>query len=92
VIRVPTDVYAAERARWLAELAQALGEAQELVNCLAVAGGGYIETLDVCARLEAARAEVQSLRRSGTRETRPYVDRKWHEHALWDRVLPEARA
>jgi hypothetical protein len=79
-------------ARWLGELAKALEEAQELVNCLAVAEGGYIEILDVCARLEAARAEVQSLRRSGTRETRPDIDRKWHEHVLWDRALPVPRA
>jgi hypothetical protein len=62
VIGVQTDVSAADTARWLAELAQALEEAQELVNSLAFARGHYVETLDVSARLETAQAEVRSLR------------------------------
>ena len=57
MIRIPTDVSAAERARWLAELAQVLQEAQELVSQLAVARGRKSEALDVCARLEAAYAQ-----------------------------------
>ena len=62
MIGVRTDVSAPENAQWFAELAQALEEAQQLVNSLAFARGHYVETLDVSTRLEAARAEVRSLR------------------------------
>jgi hypothetical protein len=92
VIRVPTDVSAAERARWLAELAQVLQEAQELVSRLAVARGRKSEALDVCARLEAAYAQVQSLRRSRTSQSPGNVDPIWSEHLPWDRALPEQSA
>ena len=92
MIRVPTEVSAAERARWLAELAQVLQEAQELVSELAVARGRKSEALDVCARLEAARAQVQSLRRSRMGESPEQVDPIWTEHLPWDRAVPERRA
>jgi hypothetical protein len=92
VIRVPTNVSAAERARWLAELAQVIQEAQELVSQLAVAGGRRSEALDVCARLEAAYAQVQSLRRSRTSGSSGNIDPIWSEHLPWDRALPERSA
>jgi hypothetical protein len=92
VIRVPIDVSAAERARWLAELAQVLQDAQELVSRLAVARGRKSEALDVCARLEAAYAEVQSLRRSRTSESVANIDSNWSKHLPWDRALPERSA
>jgi hypothetical protein len=92
VIRVPTDVSAAERARWLAELAQALEKAQGLVTRLAVAGRRKSEVLDVCARLEAVRAEVQSLRRSRTSESVANIDLNWSKQLPWDRALPERNA
>jgi len=92
VIRVPTDVSAVERARWLAELAPVLQEAQELVSRLAVARGRKSEALDVCARLEAAHAEVQSLRRSRISQSSGKVDPNWSKHLPWDRALPERSA
>jgi hypothetical protein len=88
VIRVPTDVSTAERARWLAELAQVLGEAQELVIRLVEADGRRAEALDVSARLEAARAEVQSLRRSRLAGMPGDFDPDWSKHLPWDRALP----
>jgi hypothetical protein len=92
VIRVPIDVSAAERARWLAELAHVLQDAQELVSRLAVARGRKSEALDVCARLEAAYAEVQSLRRSRTSESAANIDPNWIKRLPWDRALPERSA
>jgi hypothetical protein len=82
-------VSAAERARWLAELAQVLEKAQDLVTRLAVAGRRKSEALDVCARLEAVRAEVQSLRRSRTSESVANIDPNWSKQLPWDRALPE---
>ena len=92
MIRVPTEVSTAERAQWLAELAQVLQEAQELVSQLAVARGRKSEALDVCARLEAAYALVQSLRRSRTSQSPENVDPIWSKHLPWDRALPERSA
>jgi hypothetical protein len=92
VIRVPTDVSAAERARWLAELAQVLQEAQKLASQLAVAQGRKSEALDVCARLEAAYAEVQRLRRGRMSASEKNIDLNWSKHLPWDRALPERSA
>ena len=90
--RISTEVTTVERARWLAELAQALDEAQEVVKSFASAGGSYAETLDVSARLEAARAEVQSLRRSRMGNTLEEFDPKWIQHIPWDHAMKEQRA
>ena len=49
---------ASDRARWLPELSEALEKAQTLIGRL----GADIETLDLSARVETARAEVRSLR------------------------------
>lgn len=89
MIRVPTDVSAAERARWLAELAQVLDEAQELMNRLAVAEGRRAEALDLSARLEAAIAEVQALRRSRISDFSKEFDPDWRKALPSDRSWPE---
>lgn len=59
---MPTDAAAAERARWLAELSDALEEAQWLLWNLVPAGSEIADALDLSARLEAAQAQVRSLR------------------------------
>jgi acyl-CoA reductase-like NAD-dependent aldehyde dehydrogenase len=82
-------VSAAERARWLAELAQVLEHAQELVTRLAVAEGRKSEALDVCARLEATRAEVQSLRRNRTGEAPADSDPEWSRRLVSHRTWPQ---
>jgi hypothetical protein len=53
---------AAERARWLAELAWAIDEAQQLAWRIGVIEGGSTEALELYVRLEAARIEVEGLR------------------------------
>lgn len=51
----------ARRARWLAELADALDEAGSLVTQFAIEGSGF-DAVQIGSRIEAARLEVQSLR------------------------------
>lgn len=67
---VPIEVPAAARARWLAELSQALEEALRLFGRL---DGGCLpraELFELYMRLEAARLEVQSLRLSRSLQMR----------------------
>lgn len=51
----------ADRARWLAELSEALDDAHALA-CQLGAKSVSAELIDVYARIEAARVEVRSLR------------------------------
>ena len=92
MIRVPTEVSAAERARWLAELAQVLEEAQVLVTRLAVAERRKSEALDVCARLEAVRAEVQTLRRNRISYAPNNIGPDWSNQLPWDQAAPQRSA
>ena len=55
------EVSAVERALWLASLAEAIEEAQQLASRLGVVEG-QSEAVDLYVRLEIARAEVESLR------------------------------
>jgi hypothetical protein len=61
---VPIEVPPADRARWLAELAQALDEAQRLFRQLDVRTIPRADAFELYMRIEAARLEVQSLRLS----------------------------
>jgi hypothetical protein len=61
---VPIEVPPADRARWLAELAQALDEAQRLFRQLDVRTIPRADAFELFMRIEAARLEVQSLRLS----------------------------
>ena len=89
VVRVPTDVSASDRARWLGELSDALDQAQSLVWQLAAAKLREVETLDLAARVEAARAEVRSLRLARVAESVAEVGPEWTHHSLWDRSLED---
>lgn len=60
--RTPSEVSASERARWLAELADALEQAQHVAWDLGIREDSSLEAMELYGRLEAARAEVQSLR------------------------------
>ena len=63
VCGVPTEVPAAERARWLAELSEALTEANRLLASMDP-GARHPELRELFLRIEAARLEIQSLRLS----------------------------
>jgi len=81
-------VSAADRARWLAELARVLDEAQEMMKHLVVTDARRAEALDLLARLEAARAEVQALRRGRVSELSEEFDPEWRKPFPWDRPRP----
>ena len=61
------------RSHWLAELAQAVDEAQRLVWEFGSSAGLRCDTLDLYARLEGVRAELDSIRR-GRGETSPAAE------------------
>ena len=61
MVRVPNQDSATQRARWLAELSDALDDARHLVKELG-AEEGRIEAVELYARIEAVRLEVQAMR------------------------------
>ena len=67
-----------DRARWLAELARAIDEAQQLVWRLAALRGDNVRSSEIYGQLEAARDEVERLQRSANR-TRFDFQRDWGE-------------
>ena len=83
VRRVPTEVSAVDRAQWLAELAEALEQAQRLAWQLGADDGGNAEAMELYGRLEAARLEVQSLRMGQFSVFRRNPGPKWTELLRW---------
>ena len=75
-----------KRARWLAELAQAIAQAQRLAWRLGVAEGDSEEARDLYARLEAVRTEVDSLRFGRWVDVGQEIDAAWLE-----RLIPDDR-
>ena len=61
MFRISNDDSAARRARWLAELADALDDARRIVKKLG-ADDGRIEAVELYARIEAVRLEVHATR------------------------------
>ena len=84
--RAPDQVVALERTRWLAELAQAIAQAQRLAWRLGVAEGDSEEARDLYARLEAVRSEVDSLRFGRWVDVGQEIDPAWLE-----RLIPDDR-
>lgn len=85
MLRVPADVTAA-RARWLADLSEALDDAQTLLSRLDPLELWHLDALDLSARVEAARAQVrmlQSARRSEVFEPHP----EWTKMLPWERAV-----
>jgi hypothetical protein len=68
-----------ERARWLAELAQAIDDAQRLAWRIGFVDGSNPEAMELYARLELARVEVESLRRSGWASKGSGLSPEWIE-------------
>ena len=69
---------AAERARWLAELTAAINDAQRVAWRMSIEKSNP-EALELYGRLELARTEVESLRRSGWAESRQNLPSEWTE-------------
>ena len=72
-----------ERARWLAEVAQALNEAQSLVTRLNQGVADQPEGAELYLRIEAARLEVQSLRLSRSLQPRQEFGPEWTGMQPW---------
>lgn len=75
VDRVANGDSAARRARWLAELGDALDEARQVTKQLGAAEG-RIEMVELYARIEAVRLEVQAMRLRRP-SARPDFDPEW---------------
>jgi hypothetical protein len=89
--RARDEAVALERARWLAELAQAIAQAQKLVWTLGVIEGDSEEARELYARLELVRGDVEALRFGNWVEVRNEVDPLWLKRLLDGRSpLPEA--
>ena len=88
--RASIQTSATERARWLAELASALDEAQKVAWRLGVSEGDSAEAKDLYGRIETTRAEVDRLRLNGFRRIREESAPDWTGIALWDRKVDRA--
>ena len=71
-----------ERARWLAELSAALSEARRLAKELG-AGEARVEALELCARIESVRREVESLRFRQISRADAELGPEWIRLAPW---------
>jgi hypothetical protein len=80
---VPTDVPAADRARWLAEVADALEQAHRLLFELHLENDAASDALDLYVRIEGARLQVQALRSSRSITPRARPDPNWTNLPAW---------
>lgn len=72
----PSTMTIAERSRWLADLAEAIDQAQQLAWRLGSEEGGG-EAMDLYERLETARTEVEALRGRRSRGSRGELGLEW---------------
>ena len=82
VRRVPSEASAAERARWLGEMAEALIEAQHLAWRMGLASANP-EAMELYGRIEAAFSEVQALRLGRRPISTNEHDPKWTDIVPW---------
>lgn len=75
----------AQRALWLAELSEALDEAQRLLLQLGVGSADAREVTELYLRIEGARLAVQSLRPRGSTGSGNVSDPKWTDPLPWGR-------
>jgi len=71
VCSTPVEVPAAARARWLAEVAETLEQAERLVNRLKFSGEHAASVGELELRIQVAKGEVASLRTSRPSRTEP---------------------
>lgn len=76
MVQVPGEEPAAQRARWLAELSEALDEARRLIKRLGAAEG-QLESVELYARIEAVRLEIEAIRLGRRYASREEADPKW---------------
>lgn len=78
-----SDESAAARARWLAELAEALLQAQDISWRFGQAVGQSPQAMDIYTRIEAVRGEVRSLQLRPVPERDVENDPKWMHKSPW---------
>ena len=83
------EALAVRRARWLAELAHEIEQAQRLARTLAKGEPNGGEATELHRRLEAVRLEVDELRRGARLLLRREIDPKWMGLVPWDRRRPD---
>ena len=71
VCSTPVEIPAAARARWLAEVAETLEQAERLVNRLKISGEHAVSVGELELRIQIAKGEVASLRTSRPSRTEP---------------------
>ncbi len=77
------------RARWLAELAESIDQAQRLAWRLGVAEGNNAEAKELYGRLEAARVEVESLRRGAWTKQPVQLPPQWMQSLFGGSGVPD---
>lgn len=87
VHRSSDEIEAAERARWLAELALAIEDAEDVAWQLNAAETGGSEVRELYGRLEFLRAEVDDLRRNGWATCREEIEPEWGNLLTWKELI-----
>lgn len=82
MVGVPSGESAALRARWLAELADALDEARDLVTQLGIEEA-RIDAIELATRIEAIRDEVQTMRLRRSSGGGHHFDPEWSKNIPW---------
>ena len=77
----PVEVPAAARARWLAEVAETLEQAERLLNRVQFSGQYAAIVVDLELRIDAAKFEVESLRKG--RQPRTDSGPVWIDFPPW---------
>ena len=77
------EATATERARWLADLAIAIDQAQRLTWRLGVSEGDNADAKELYARLESLSGEVQSFRRGVWTGEHQELDPFWMQLLPW---------
>ena len=83
VYSVPIDASVAERARLLAELAVALDQAESLLISLPPSDDRRELSVELYVRIQAARLEVETLRRSRSLVPRNEIDPERTKSSPW---------
>ena len=78
----PVDIPAVARARWLADVAETLDQAKDLLDRLKLARTDAALAVELAMRIEAAKHQVDSLRMSRLR--RPNPDPIWPRLPPWE--------
>lgn len=75
----------ADRARWLAELSDALEQAHALMWRLGIGDGGGSAAMELYLRIEAARLEVKALQLGRRNRSFEESDPEWTHSSPWRR-------